>query len=692
MEPTTAPLNASNSEHSRGQKSLDENHSQGREQRDERAMAPFLKSEKKPWSRQLLKHSRSAAALFLGAWLIAFASRTLGQSASAPPSSSDVVQFLSKTIDWYRQTTSVEQQIATDPVDLAFADNNRRTADEVVRLALDFARQQEQWLSAQAKPNQPQTANANLSQYQGLARAAANADQQVQQTQTELSQLEQKKETVTGKKRQDLESQIAELNSELALMQARRDVLHNMIDFVGQASTTGLGTIGLRAEIDQLARSVPSYLSEPVNKGGNQPSPPAQSGAKTETPKPTPNGIWGYTADLFRLSRKKGTLKQEIASTDALVQEAIQLRNPLLASLKTMVQNGDQLEHQADTSDAAALAQEKQKLDQLTAEYRQISAALVPLSKQAILLDIYKSSLSTWLESVKNDYLEDLKNLLLRLAGLVVVIGVVLAIGELWRRTIFRYVQDTRRRYQFLLLRRIVLWIAIAIILVFTFATELGSVVTFAGLITAGVAVALQNVIVSIVGYFFLIGKYGIRVGDRVQVAGVMGEVVDIGMVRFHLMELVAGAMDSEPSGRVVAFSNSIVFQPTAGLFKQIPGTSFVWHEVKLTFAPENDYHMVRERINHAVEAAFSAYQENLERQRLQMERSLTYVSPTVLKPKASLHFTTAGIEVMIRYPVVLQKAGEIDDHLMHELFAEVDREPKLKLIGTEVPETKAVA
>jgi small-conductance mechanosensitive channel len=603
-----------------------------------------------------------------------------------------VVQFLSKTTDWYRQTTSAEQQLATDPVDLAFADNNRRTADEVVRLAFEFARQQEQLLSAQAKPSQPQTANDNLSQYQGLVQAAANEDQQVQQTQTELTQLEQKKETTTGKKRQELESQIAELNSELALMQARRDVLHDMIDFVGQANTTGLGTAGLRAEINQLARSVPAYLSEPLNKGGSQSSPPAPSTTKPETLKPVPSGIWGYMADLFRVSHKEDTLKQEIASTDALAQEASQIRRPLIATLKTMIQSGDQLEHQADTSDPAALAQEKQKLDQLTAEYRQISAALVPLSKQAILLDIYKRSLSTWHQSIKNDYLEDLKNLLARLAGLVVVIGIVLGIGEVWRRTIFRYVPDVRRRYQFLLLRRIVLWIAIAIILVFTFATELGSVVTFAGLITAGVAVALQNVIVSIVGYFFLIGKYGIRVGDRVQVAGVKGEVVDIGMVRFHLMELAGGTLDSEPSGRVVAFSNSIVFQSTAGLFKQIPGTSFVWHEIKLTFAPDSDYHAVRERVNHAVDAAFSAYQENLERQRLQMERSLTYVSASALKPKASPHFATSGIEVLIRYPVVLQKAAEIDEHLMHELFAEVDREPKLKLIGTEVLEAKAAA
>src|SRR5258707_7484466 len=117
------------------------------------------------------------------------------------------------------------------------------------------------------------------------------------------------------------------------------------------------------------------------------------------------------------------------------------------------------------------------------------------------------------------------------------------------------------------------MWTAIGVILVLAFATQLGSAVTFAGLLTAGVAVALQNVIVSIVGYFFLIGKYGIRVGDRVQLGSRTGEVVDIGLVRFHLMELSGGVADSEPTGRIVAFSYSLVFQATSRLLKQITST-----------------------------------------------------------------------------------------------------------------------
>jgi small-conductance mechanosensitive channel len=268
---------------------------------------------------------------------------------------------------------------------------------------------------------------------------------------------------------------------------------------------------------------------------------------------------------------------------------------------------------------------------------------------------------------------------------------VVFAIGKIWKRTTFRYVHDARRRYQFLLLRRVVMWVAIGLIVLLTFATQLGSAVTFAGLLTAGVAVALQNVIVSVVAYFFLIGKYGIRVGDRVQIGDVTGEVVDIGLVRIHIMEL-GGPGDAQPTGRVVAFSNSIVFQPTAGVFKQIPGTNFIWHELKLTLGAETDYTSAKQRITEAMEAALADYRESMEAQRQSLEISLGSISPAELRPKVRLHYTSSGIEAVIRFPVELGKASEMDDHVMKEIMAALDREPKLKLIGAEMPAVKGSA
>jgi small-conductance mechanosensitive channel len=605
--------------------------------------------------------------------------------------SADILRFLTETISWYRQTSS-EQQLVTEPSDLTFFEDNRRVATQIVRLAFEFARQQ---ADAKAKAKaQAQIEAGTPSQYQSLIQMAQALDQEVQQTQAEIPPLQKKLETSTGKERAKLQTLIAETQSEVSLLDARRDALQSMVEFVSGTSANGLGASGLRAQIEELARTVPVVASKPESANPSDQTDSQQDSAKLApiANKEPPSGVWGLAADLFKLSRKHHVLKQEIAATDALIASSSQLRAPLVEKLKAMIQSGDQLAKEADSSDQAVLAQEKQKLDKLTLDFRQTTATILPLGKQGIVLDLYKRTLTTWDEAVQYEFKSELRNLLARLAVLAIMILAVLGLGEIWKRTIFRYVHDVRRRSQFMLMRRIVLWTVIALITAFTFATELGSVVTFAGLITAGIAVALQNVIVSMVGYFFLIGKFGIRVGDRVQVSGVTGEVVDIGLVRFHLMEIGDSGTDSQPTGRVVAFSNSIVFQPAAGLFKQIPGTNFVWHEVDLTFAPESDYQIVRERVTKAVEAAFADYHEKMDLQRRQMEMILSSVSSVELKPQIHLHFSSLGIEVNIRFPVEMGGASELDERIMRELLTAIEREPRLKLVGSQMPTVKTEA
>ncbi len=69
------------------------------------------------------------------------------------------------------------------------------------------------------------------------------------------------------------------------------------------------------------------------------------------------------------------------------------------------------------------------------------------------------------------------------------------------------------------------------------------------------------------------------------QVADVTGKVVEIGRMRLHVLELTGVGTDAQPTGRMVAFSNSIAFQTAAGLFEQVPGTSFLWRESNFTLA-----------------------------------------------------------------------------------------------------------
>jgi small-conductance mechanosensitive channel len=212
------------------------------------------------------------------------------------------------------------------------------------------------------------------------------------------------------------------------------------------------------------------------------------------------------------------------------------------------------------------------------------------------------------------------------------------------------------------------MWMLVVAIIGFAFVTELSSFATFAGLITAGLAVAMQSVLVSIVGYFFLIGKYGVRVGDRVQIGNVTGEVIDLGLVRMHLMELSSqGPLGA--TGRVVAYANSIVFQPSGGLFKQIPGVNFAWHETTLTLPAGCDYAAVKDKLMAAVVDVVKEYHEEIVRQTKQIEKTTASSSVGGAKPQVQLHFSAAGVEALVRYPVQLQHEAEIDERVSKELM-----------------------
>src|SRR4029077_9903505 len=113
---------------------------------------------------------------------------------------------------------------------------------------------------------------------------------------------------------------------------------------------------------------------------------------------------------------------------------------------------------------------------------------------------------------------------------------------------------------------------------------ELGSLATIMGFAAAGVALALQNVIISLVGYFYLSGRFGVHVGDRVQLFGIDGDVLETSLFKITLMELVGGDdRGLQPSGRAVSFPNSVVFLSNCNFSRQLPGTNFSWNELRLT-------------------------------------------------------------------------------------------------------------
>jgi small-conductance mechanosensitive channel len=347
-----------------------------------------------------------------------------------------------------------------------------------------------------------------------------------------------------------------------------------------------------------------------------------------------------------------------------------------LARLKAYAARSDALGVQLQGAKGDALQALRDEFDTLAWLFKQTAAILIPLAKEEVLLGQYRHNLHSWQEATQRQLQDALTELGIRLAVLAAILAFVFLLAELWRRAVLRYSHDQRRRAQLLLIRKIVLWVVVFIIVGLSFATEISTLATFAGLLTAGLAVAMQSVLVSVVGYFFLIGKYGIRVGDRIQIGSVVGEVIDIGLVRMHLMELnTTGPLG--PTGRVVAFANLVVFQASGGLFKQIPGVNLAWHETTVKLPAVDDYAALKRDLLFAIDAATGDYREEIARQTSAIAHTADTTTLNEAKPQIQMHLVGGGMEALIRYPVHAPHAADIDERVAEAI---------LKVLSDEVP------
>jgi len=568
-----------------------------------------------------------------------------------------VIQILDETVDWYR-TLGAQQQSATQPSDLLILYANQQTADKVIGLAFELARANAELLSSEAAVTETVDSSQTLSDQQKRLDAQRKAIQD---------------EIAAGRKDNAGQEKLLELQGELDMVNARKNLLDTMTQFVNESDAKRASASALKAHIDAIAVSIPAARG-PGGTGTSQPASTAAAEPVVSSNSTSDRvGIWEMGTNVLRLAKKMRTIDTIDARTAALEDTFLKIRTKPLEQLKQYSSQSDALAAQADNANGTILKGVRDQFDTLAWLFQQTSAVLIPLSKEGVLLKQYRHNLSNWRDAIKRQYRDALVTLGVRLGILAAMLAIVFAGAEVWRRAVLRYAQETRRRNQLLMVRKVTTWVLVVIIVGLTFVTELSSFATFAGLITAGVAVAMQSVLVSIVGYFFLIGKYGIRVGDRVQIGAVSGEVIDLGLVRMHLMELNSqGSLGA--TGRVVAFANSIVFQASGGLFKQISGVNFVWHESTVTLPAGANYAVLKEKLYNAVNDVVKDYHDEIVKQTKEILRttSSNAAGVTSANPQVQLRFSASSVDAVVRYPVEIQHAAQIDEKVSEAMIAVV--------------------
>jgi hypothetical protein len=489
-------------------------------------------------------------------------SADIPQSSYQLPSAAQVIGYLLQSVNWYRHVYT-ERQVASDPGDLVFLNDNQAIESQIVKLSFEFAKADATLAKTASSAHDTAMTSAAPSSVDlaHFVELKNRNDQETQQTSADIRKLNETIASARKADRKKLKAALDDAQSRLELLQAVSQAVNDLIQFVQTARTVRANTATLDLTIDDLAQSIPE-LSSPAIPLSKLPAQDADSKTSNSWREA---GFLGLGSEVSALNRKLGVVDEKIRLTDNFLLSAKNIRTPMSGFVTRVLQKA--ATSNLRTSDLSLLREQKSQLDALTLEIKAFSPTIVALDKQKALLEEYESHLLTWRTAVASQYRQAWKKLAIRLLIVALIVGLLFGMGEISRRLALGRIQDPNRRRVISMVHRLLTLFAIAVVALFSVASDLSSLATYFGLLTAGMTVALQNVILASLGYLVLMGKRGIRIGDRIQVSSITGDVINMGMLQFQLREF--DLQRGRFTGHVATFSNSLVFlSPATGLLR----------------------------------------------------------------------------------------------------------------------------
>ena len=262
-------------------------------------------------------------------------------------------------------------------------------------------------------------------------------------------------------------------------------------------------------------------------------------------------------------------------------------------------------------------------------------------------------------------------------ATLVVLVVVVLV--RYVQRALGRYIEDSQRRYR---LRKLVTigGYAIALILLsVVYSDKLSGLTVMLGVLGAGIAFALQEVIVSVAGWIALSFGRLYDVGDRVQLGGIKGDVIDIGVLRTTLMECGGWINGDQYNGRVVRVANSFIFkEPVFNYSSDFP---FLWDEIRIPVRYGSNYEMARQGFQQVLEKITGEHARKLKGEWRKMTDQYM-LEDAQLAPMVSLRMDDNWAEFALRYVVDYKKRRSTKDRICADILKLIEESGGQIMLG----------
>ncbi len=264
---------------------------------------------------------------------------------------------------------------------------------------------------------------------------------------------------------------------------------------------------------------------------------------------------------------------------------------------------------------------------------------------------------------------------------LVWLILIVLTIGFL-RKLLKKRIEDATIRYKAQKGIEIIGYVLITILLVVSFTLDnVKDYTIIIGLFTAGLTFTLQELILSVAGSFYIFFVRVYKPGDRIEINGIKGDVIDIDSIYTTIMEMGEWVSTDNYSGRIVKLSNAFVFKgPIKNYSMDFP---FVWDELNILTTYDSDVALAKKIILDIAQEQLSEYaKSSIYKWEKMVQRY--YIENATIAPSIAVRLTDNWIELNLRY-ITDYKKRRVTGHQLYENIAHAVKETngKVKLAST---------
>lgn len=225
---------------------------------------------------------------------------------------------------------------------------------------------------------------------------------------------------------------------------------------------------------------------------------------------------------------------------------------------------------------------------------------------------------------------------------LAMVIGRRAALSTVYRRT-----EDVRIRYRWQKTSSYVAFGVGLILVVSIWVNAIQSFGTFLGLVSAGLAIALKDLVVNLAGWGFILWRRPFQLGDRIQIGDYMGDVIDVRIFQFTLMEIGNWVNADQSTGRIVHVPNGKIL--TDVLANYTRGFQFIWNEIPVVVTFESDWRKAKTALAEIADRHGKHLTEAAQRQVKESSRQFM-IFYSKLTPIVYTRVVDIGVELTLRY------------------------------------------